>query len=117
MKKSIFMPIITIIIAVLLVIFTLQNTTPITIKLWFWQVESPTALVILLVIAATALLCILFRIPYSIKRKKIISNNEKEIESKEREIKILNQKLKELEHKLEKPEDDTLKNTPEDIIS
>lgn len=42
--------IITIILAVLIIIFTIQNTGPVTVRLYFWQLEIPGALLILICI-------------------------------------------------------------------
>lgn len=37
--------------AVLIVIFTLQNTEVVSIKLWFWQVQTSRALIIIASVA------------------------------------------------------------------
>jgi uncharacterized integral membrane protein len=41
-----------IILAILIVIFTLQNTEIITVKLWFWHIETSKALLIVTTVAA-----------------------------------------------------------------
>ena len=43
--------IVIILLSLLLVIFALQNTEIVDIKLWFWMVKIPSALLILLCIA------------------------------------------------------------------
>ncbi|WP_372752507.1 lipopolysaccharide assembly protein LapA domain-containing protein [Labilibaculum sp.] len=40
-----------IVFVMLIVIFALQNTEIISVKLWFWEVQTPRALLILLCIA------------------------------------------------------------------
>ncbi|MCD6112893.1 MAG: LapA family protein [Bacteroidales bacterium] len=101
MKKSTVTIILTLLICILLVSFTLQNAGDITIKLWFWEFKSPIALVLLIVIAISALISILYQLPSNINKKRIIKSKEKDIIEKEREIKILTQKLKELEDREE----------------
>lgn len=41
---------ISLVCAILVVVFALQNTEIVTIKLWFWEVQTPRALLILLCI-------------------------------------------------------------------
>jgi putative membrane protein len=72
----------TLIIALLLilvvVVFALQNSDPVQIKLLFWNVESSIAFVMTSVLFIGALLGVLFSLP-SIhkKREKIIELKEK----------------------------------------
>jgi putative membrane protein len=79
----------TLIIALLLilivVVFALQNSNPVQIKLLFWQVESSIAFVMTSVLFIGALLGVLFSLPAIYKRKEQIEelkhkqgNNPKE---------------------------------------
>ena len=52
--------IIAIIFALLLVVFSLQNAEIVDVKLWFWNVKIPRALLILISIAAGVILGMLF---------------------------------------------------------
>lgn len=45
MKKKIAL---SLLFVILIVVFALQNTEVVTIKLWFWEVNTPRALLILL---------------------------------------------------------------------
>jgi uncharacterized integral membrane protein len=61
----------------LIVIFALQNTEIISVKLWFWEVQTPRALLILLCI--TIGLFIGFLIPsFPRKEKQVEEDNELE---------------------------------------
>jgi putative membrane protein len=42
--------IITIVLAILIMIFTIQNTGPVTVRLYFWNLEIPRASLILICI-------------------------------------------------------------------
>lgn len=58
-------------LALALVIFALQNTEFVVIKLWFWEIQTPRALLILICITIGILIG--FLIP-SIKRNKDIDS-------------------------------------------
>ena len=69
-----------IILAILIVIFTLQNTETISVKLWFWHIETSKALLIVTTIAAGAVFGMLLpsiRKSIITKDKPIESENNK----------------------------------------
>lgn len=66
--------------AVLVVVFTLQNTEVVNIKLWFWQVHTSRALMIVISVAVGIVFGML--IP-SFKRNRLKDNTEEGREDKE----------------------------------
>jgi len=72
--------IVAIIVAILAVIFALQNSVPITVSFLGWKFESSLALVLLITLALGILTSLLFSIPSMIKRKRMISNQDKKIQ-------------------------------------
>lgn len=69
------------IVCLCVVAFALQNTTTVNVSLWFWNVESSLALVVIYCISGGALIAGLLSIPSIIKKRKQISSliNESEI--------------------------------------
>lgn len=70
------------ILAILVVIFTLQNSVEITINLFFWEIQNaPLALVILCCIALGYFVAVIYLYPkiWNLKseNKKLIKTNEK----------------------------------------
>ncbi|MEO9804771.1 MAG: LapA family protein [Reichenbachiella sp.] len=72
-----------------LVAFALQNSVLISINLWFWDLESSLAMIVILCIAGGALVSVLIDIPTTIKRRKEISSLRKEIKSLNEQISYL----------------------------
>ncbi len=66
-------------IAILLVVFILQNTTPVLIYMGFWEAESSLALVILGCLATGALLTYVVGIPARFRRRKKIADLKKKL--------------------------------------
>lgn len=71
------------IIAILLVIFALQNTMTIPVTLWAWKVESSIALFLLISFALGALVAVLISLPAVMKRRKKIHALQKQLKSQE----------------------------------
>ncbi|MBN2348361.1 MAG: LapA family protein [Bacteroidales bacterium] len=59
-------------LAILVIVFALQNSAPVPIKLGFWDINPSVALLVILVLFLGAILGILFSIPSIIKKKRII---------------------------------------------
>jgi len=72
--------IVAIIVAILAVVFALQNAVPITVSFLTWRFESSLALVLLITLALGILMSLLVSVPSMIKRRKIISNQKKKIQ-------------------------------------
>ncbi len=64
--------ILVILFAILLIIFALQNTEVVTVKLWFWETNTSRALLIFLCIAVGIFIGILVPSP---KGEKIVKDN------------------------------------------
>lgn len=78
----------TLIIALLLilvvVVFALQNSDPIQIKLLFWDVESSIAFIMTSVLFIGALLGVLFSLPSIYKKREKIIELKEKLEEKSR---------------------------------
>lgn len=72
-----------IIVAILGVVFALQNAVPITVSFLTWRFESSLALVLLVTLALGILMSLLVSVPSMIRTKKIISSQKKEIQELE----------------------------------
>jgi uncharacterized integral membrane protein len=81
--------IISLIAAIVLVVFAIQNAGEATIILWFWQFKGSQALIILISVILGILFSYFFSYPALRKKNKIIS-------AKNDEIKKLNEQIKNL---------------------
>ena len=72
-----------IIVAILAVVFALQNTVPITVSFLTWRFESSLALVLLITVALGVIMSLLVSVPSKIKRVKLISSQKKKIQELE----------------------------------
>lgn len=75
-----------IVFAVLVVVFTLQNTEVVNIKLWFWQVNTSRALMIVLSIAVGIIFGML--LPAFKKYKRKNDSDQDDPGSSDEDIKI-----------------------------
>ncbi len=75
-----------IVVAILAVIFALQNAIPITVNFIIWNFKSSLALVLLITLTLGILMSLLVSIPSMIKRKRIISNQKKKIQELEKNL-------------------------------
>ena len=88
------------ILAILVVIFTLQNTVEITINLFFWEVQNaPLALVILCCIALGYFVAVIYLYP---KVWNLRSENKKLTKANS----VLDEKLSTMQARLKSEEDD-----------
>ena len=71
--------IIAIIVAILAVIFALQNAIPITVSFLTWKFESSLALVLLIAIALGVLMSLMVSVPSKIKNMKLILHQKRKI--------------------------------------
>ena len=83
--------IIAIVVAILGVVFALQNAVPITVSFLTWEFQSSLALVLLLSIAIGVLLSLMVSIPSKIKNMKLISNQKKKIRELEQAMQSKNE--------------------------
>lgn len=88
-----------IIIAILAVVFALQNAVPITVSFLVWKFESSLALVLLIAIALGILMSLLVSVPSIIKRRGMISSQKKQIKQLEKSLQRESEREKENESK------------------
>ena len=89
MKTKLYL-IATILIIVLILIFVWQNSTPVTLKLWFWETQITLSFVILASLLIGALIYKLITIPAQYKKDEAINKHQEELE-------ILKENVKKLE--------------------
>jgi len=89
-------------VAILAVVFALQNAVPITVSFLTWRFESSLALVLLITLALGILMSLLVSVPSMIKRRKIISSQKKKIQ--ELKSGFLRESEREKEEKIENNE-------------
>jgi len=75
--------VVAIIIAILAVVFALQNAVPIAVSFLTWRFESSLALVLLITVALGIIMSLLVSVPSKIKRMKLISSQKKKIQELE----------------------------------
>jgi len=75
--------IVAIVVAILAVVFALQNAVPITVSFLTWRFESSLALVLLITVALGVIMSLLVSVPSRIKRIKLISSQKKKIQELE----------------------------------
>lgn len=75
MKRTAALLISTIVILVLVVIFTLQNANSITVDFLFWHVKSSLALVLLLTFSLGIVASVLALLPFILSKKSAPSSN------------------------------------------
>ena len=79
-------------IAVLAVIFALQNAVPITVSFLFWQVKSSLALILIVAFIAGLITSFLFNILSNIKRTRATASQEKQVEETKKEVTTVQEK-------------------------
>lgn len=90
-----------IVVAMLAVIFALQNAVPITVSFLTWKFESSLALVLLLTIALGVLMSLLVSVPSKIKKIKTILDQKKKIQELEKILQSENDNKEEKKEILE----------------
>lgn len=73
-------------LAILTVIFALQNAISVTVTFLIWQFEGSLALVLMLTFVLGALVSLLVSIPAIVKRRSAISTQKKKIEELENRL-------------------------------
>ncbi len=94
------------IIAIIAVIFGVQNTAVVTLKLFGFKLESSLALILLVFMGIGVILTLLFSIPYFLKNKKRISSLNKRVKELEKTLSDLEEKNKTLVGKSEEAENE-----------
>ena len=73
-------------LAVLTVVFALQNPIPVSVAFFGWGFEGSLALVLLLTFALGVLVSFLISIPAILKRRSAVSNQQKKIDELENRL-------------------------------
>lgn len=96
--------IVAIVVAILAVVFALQNAVPITVSFLTQRFESSLALVLLITVALGILMSLLVSVPSMIKTRKMISSQKKRIQELEWNLQRESERKKEEEIEREEPE-------------
>lgn len=113
-----FVMIFSLVVAVLSVMFAMQNTAVVTLKFFIWSFESPLALLLIIALTVGAVIISIFTLPDWFKNRKFHSKHDKEINDLEESLskyradlidtqnknKDLRQKILEIEEAKEKLE-------------
>ena len=89
--------IVALLIAIVAVIFALQNTMTITISFLAWEVTGSLSLVLLVTLAIGVVIGLLFLAPSTIKNSMAVSSHRKRVGSLEKELDEHKSKVAELE--------------------
>jgi putative membrane protein len=84
-------------IAIVAVIFALQNTMPVVISFLAWQTEGSLALVLLITLLFGVLISLLVSVPTVIRRSRTIASQKKRIQKLESTLEEREKKIQELE--------------------
>lgn len=93
--------ILALVIAVIAVIFALQNTAAVSVSFFVWQFNQSLALVLLLAAFVGVIIGLLTILPGSIKTRWQLAARNKKIASLEKEIEELKEKLTSAEQRLQ----------------
>lgn len=96
--------IIAIVIAILTVIFALQNAVTITVSFLTWKFESSLALVLLITLTLGILTSLLVSVPSMIKRMRMVSSQKKKIKELENDLQGESEREKDREIKSKQSE-------------
>ncbi len=80
-------------LAALLLVFVLQNATPVFVTFGFWQIQMSLSLIILLSIVGGALLMLAFVTPSRLRKRKELQKMQQRYQQLERNYTITPKKL------------------------
>ena len=72
-------------LVLVIVVFALQNSDPISVKLFFWDIQSSKALIITSILFIGAILGVLFSLPSIFKKREKIEELETQLSNKKKE--------------------------------
>jgi uncharacterized integral membrane protein len=78
--------ILALVVAILAVLFAVQNTDPVQVSLLFWNFTQPLALILLIVLALGVLIGLLATSPGMVRRSFTISSQRKRIDTLEKDL-------------------------------
>lgn len=91
------------IVAIVAVIFALQNPATVTVSLLFWQFDGSLALVLLVSLTAGVLISLLVSVPAVIRRSRGAPADRRTIETLRSQLAERDQQIKDLEARLSAP--------------
>jgi len=100
-------------IAIIAIIFAVQNNDTTTVSFLVWKTDGSLALVLLISIAAGALISYLFSLPSSIKSRLTVRNLRKEVQDLEARIIKYEEQL--MDTRIEKSDNQELDDNNKDI--
>ena len=89
--------ILALVVAIVAVIFALQNPAAVTISLLFWQFQGSLALVLLIAVTLGVLISLLVSVPTVIRRTRSLSAQKKTIADLQSQLENREQRIRELE--------------------
>lgn len=92
--------ILALVLALIAVIFALQNTVPITVSFLFWQFHGSLALVLIISLAAGVLITALFVVPELLRGRWLLRKLRKQMVELESNLDAHKQRLEEADHRL-----------------
>jgi uncharacterized integral membrane protein len=95
-------------IAILAVIFALQNTAPTTVSFLFWQFQGSLALILLIALSVGALISFLASLPTLVKTQLTIRSHKKKIAELGTSLDTHRSRLEEAQKKLQAQEQSSL---------
>ena len=110
-----FLLIIAIAVALLAVLFAVQNTQAVTVSLLAWDFTQPLALILLIVLAIGVIIGLLATSPGMVKRTFTISGQKKKIDTLEKDLTQQKAELAQTKQALEeksKPAEEKVESTP-----
>ena len=96
-----FLIIIALLIAVIAVVFALQNTAVVTITFLAWTVDGSLALVVLLAVLTGVLISVFVSLPSIVKNRIAASNRKKKINELTNQVNKLEEKLEAKQQELD----------------
>ena len=108
--------IIAFLVAIIAVVFALQNTVTVPVHFLFWQSEGTIALVLLITLALGSLVGLLVLSPALLKRRMEISKLKKNSAELEKTIEEQRLKIESLENQLSPPEEPLEVIVPSEVV-
>lgn len=84
-------------VAIVSVVFAMQNNVPVTINFLLWRFDSSLAMVLLLALAFGAIIVALLTTPATLKRQWLLTRQRRRIDEMEKTAKVLRERITELE--------------------
>lgn len=84
-------------VALIGVVFAMQNNVPVTVNFLLWRFDSSLAMVLLLALASGAIVVALLTTPSTLKRQWLLARQKRRIDEMEKTAETLRSRIAELE--------------------